>query len=248
MESDTNDPSTLYVRPDGRDAAYYEQFATTPRRRNAWEGLVRNSGFQDDCTLAHAGRADPEVIARKWGLYAFKCWTEPYSAEREPRFLSSWVRMYVRKGTSPRHINLGRGQVALVIDLEEACLDPMSLDAQLATLKDRVTRRQSLRLTRDDALVKPPVRRVVDRHFGACLQVRDLIDARATPEEIKRLVPYLSGIVEKAPLGSHPSIASGSIDRGNANRRFCDMKQRAECLIDFGGYRTLASHSHVLSR
>jgi hypothetical protein len=236
---------TVHVLPDGSDSACYEQFETASRLRRAWECLIRIAEFRRACANVQAGMVGSSAVAKEWGLYAFKCCTEPFDVGREPRFSSSWVRMFVRKqGKRCRRIGLEKGQIAFVVDVEQMLRDPASMRAQLATLERRLTSRHAAMMKTGRPDYEAPLTRVVDRTFGACLQLNDLERSGHSAEQIKGIVQHLSSTNGKAPLGELPRGPSAE-ERANIDKRFFDLRKRSKKLINCMGYLALAAHHHA---
>jgi hypothetical protein len=243
MPDKTIQTPDIWVRPDGRDAAVYVSLVSEGRDRMAWEFLIRNADFQQDCRAVNAGFLQGSDVAAAWGLYKFKSFEEAYASDRKPRFADSKVSFFRAKSNNfVRHIGLLKGQMAFVLDVDRMVESEDSRGAQMTTLIRYVDAAIARRRKRRN-IQAVPVSRARDAHLAECLRIADLLHLSISPKAIKSDVKYLKDGVSGS---SRPNEKGerGARDAGTCHTRFRDMKGRIDVLINQGGYLKLARRAH----
>jgi hypothetical protein len=109
----------------------------------AWEFLRRNKFFQKDCDAFEASRERNKKLPSQWQLHTFKSYSEPFKGKelQSPKWsIFSQVEIWdtntplrLKQPRRPWHVDdlvLRPGQVALVLDLNDANAMPSLLHAQ----------------------------------------------------------------------------------------------------------------------
>jgi hypothetical protein len=236
-----SDPQHQWARPDGLDSAYYERFRGFGLEKLAWEFLRRSEAFEAACDSVEAGTADAKTVASKWGLYKFKHYQLGFKLGGTPRFLPTLVRYFpnLTDKALRQQITLQPGHVAFVLNAGALLDYTQARDGQRKRLWRRLEKYVERIASSHDA--KPKQLQLKEANYLKCLQLLDLLHAKASPAEIKQRMG-LFGVPARKPQpgGKSDQYARiDSADRLDADHRYHTLKKQAVRLAN-EGYLELA--------